>query len=512
MRKFKLTSTALQIVAFLFLSADLAGAVQRPEIVIQRDSRLPITVIDVTFRVGSANDPQGQGGIAFLLGRLLREGGVNAYHGMPARSREQIEEYLYPLAADIDVTVGREQTSLRVLTSASQSLHLFALIEQMILAPEFQDVELSRLKSETLDEVSQRAPREDEEELGKHALEWRMFGANHPYGHLVVGSVNGIKSLSKEKLIDFYSKNFTRDRVVVGVAGVVSPELEKRARTAFENLPLSSGEIKKVPTVAPQKKLRMMIVKGPFQAVGVHLGQPIAVTKKDPQFSAMYLASQGFGKHRTFVGRLMNVVRELRGLNYGTYSYIEEFPHGGHFLMEQNHVARTQQAFSVWARPTTLANSCFLLRQVLRESQNFAKDGLTRVEFEATQKHLVGAIPLLATSLERRLGYAIDASFYGLKTSDPVSLLQSQVRKLTRASVNNVIHSVISPNSFDIVVVTPDTDRMRKEIFESECSVHYPEGIVKPETIQAEDRVISRYPLQIDDANIKVVDSQDLVQ
>jgi zinc protease len=73
--------------------------------------------------------------------------------------------------------------------------------------------------------------------------------------------------------------------------------------------------------------------------------------RADEDFYPLMVANSYFGEHRTFNGVLMNELRGLRGLNYGTYSYIENFiQDGGSTLMLPN-VPRRQQYFSVWIRP-----------------------------------------------------------------------------------------------------------------------------------------------------------------
>ncbi len=92
----------------------------------------------------------------------------------------------------------------------------------------------------------------------------------------------------------------------------------------------------------------------------------------------------------------MRVVRETRGLNYGDYAYVEDFPGGGSLLIEPTQEARSRQMFSVWGRPTTLPNGCFLFKQLLREITSLSSQGITEEEFNQTKSHLLGYIPTLA--------------------------------------------------------------------------------------------------------------------
>ncbi|MBI3542620.1 MAG: insulinase family protein [Deltaproteobacteria bacterium] len=493
-------------------SAALASGVS-PRFVLMKSSDLPITTFNITFRVGSADDPKGDEGLANLTARMLREGGVAAatIAGMklPARTRAELEDFLFPLSADIGVSAEKEQVSLSVTSTGADAETVFGVLAQLILAPAFAPAELDRLKAEELDALSKQLPREDQEELGKAALDQVIYGPSHPYAHVVQGTVKGVGGVTIDKVREFYRSMFTRRRLTVGIAGVVSPRLLARAKAAFGKLPEGTSDRAEIPAAPAKEGVRLTIVKGPFDAVGAHLGQPIPLNRASPEFGDLYLASWAFGKHRSFVGRLMSHVREIRGLNYGTYSYAEDFPAGGHHLSEPTQAARTRQAFTVWARPTTMPNGCFLLRQIYRETNLLATEGLTKAEFDLTKSHLVGNAPLLATGLERRLGYAVDSVFYGLK-GDYLARLQKGAQAATHARVNAVIKKYLHPDRMDMVVVTPDPDKYREQVLGAKCEISYASGVTKAPEVLAEDKVISTYPLGLAPERISVISSESV--
>src|SRR5207249_2189385 len=145
------------------------------------------------------------------------------------------------------------------------------------------------------------------------------------------------------------------------------------------------------------------------------------------------------------------------------YAYVEDFPEGGNHLSEPTQAARARQAFTVWARPTPLENGCFLLKLVHREVHRFADKGLDPSRFALAKSHLTGNAPLLATSLERRLGYAIDSAFYGIR-GDYLKNLQAASQKATRAEVDKLVRGNIRPGALELVVVTPDPAKFKAEI------------------------------------------------
>lgn len=479
------------------------------DVIVQKSSGLPVTTFNVTFRVGSADDPKAAEGLANMTAQMLREGGVRAYKGLPARTRAQVEEFLFPYAADINVSVGREQISFTATSSAADSEAIFELMTQMILAPAFDKDELERLRSEELDALQKQFPREDQEELGKHALERQMWGKGHPYSHVVNGTVASVKAMTLAQVKAFYVNMFTRKRLTVGVAGVVPKALENKIKTVFSPLEQGESAFAKIPPAQEQQGARLLIVKGPFEATGVHLGDPVGFNRASPEFGQMYLMALGFGKHRSFVGRLMKNVREIRSLNYGAYAYVEEFPGGGHSLIEPTQAARTRQAFTVWGRPTTLENGCFLTRQLHREVESLVKKGLTEGEFQLAQSHLIGNAPLLAVGIERRLGYAIDSKFYGIK-GDYIKQLQKSAKAATCKSVHRWIKKHIDPAKLDIVVVTPDPKKFKEQILSPRCDITYAAGSKKDKTVLAEDQKIAVHSLRLKPEDIVIVDSEEL--
>ncbi len=480
------------------------------EVIEKANNQLPITAIHINFRVGSADDPAGKEGIAAITAAMVREGGVKKFKGQKAQTRAEIEEYLYPLAGELGVTVAREQTSFTITVSQEDSHSALDLLAQMILAPAWDNGEFERIKTETLDELENQIPREDQEELGKEVLNQKIFGNTHPYSHLVEGTKKSIKALTLDDVKKFYQDFYIQKRLLVGFAGVDPGGLENKLGTVFSYLAMGTTSKAQVPVSSRTEGLHLTIVEGPFPSTGVHIGSPLSFNRSNlEKFAPMYLTSIAFGKHRSFVGRLMNVVREIRSLNYGTYSYVEDFPHGGHRSTEPTQAARQIQMFTMWGRPTPLENGCFLLKQMHRELKKLSTEGLTEAEFELSQSHLVGSLPMLALSLERRLAYAVDAFFYGIY-GDYIPTLQQKIGSLSRSKVNTEIKKHLNPANVEIVVVTPEAKDFKKQILGANCDIHYANGVQKPEDVLKEDKEISSYSLGIKEENIEIINVDTL--
>ncbi len=493
------------LICLLFIS-QLASAYS---VILKESPELPITAINITFKSGSADDPEKLKGISTLTANLIREGGVASYGDLPARNREELEEILFPLAADISVHSSKEQTSFEVTTTSESAEKVFDLLAQMILAPKFSGSELDRLKAETKDILSKGLPLEDQEELGKAALDRALYGEGHPYSTSIFGNLKSLSSIDTDSIEKFYKTHYTQDRITVAAGGIVPATLKQKLQNVFLKLPATSTAMTAIVKPAPLTKPTLTIVTGPFDATGVHLGLVQSYNRSSADFPAMYLSSMAFGKHRSFVGRLMKVVREIRGLNYGAYAYVEDFPKGGRLMIAPTQVSRQVQAFTMWARPTPLNNGCFLMKQILREFNNVSTEGLSQAEFNLGKSHLNGYIPLLATEISRQIGYAIDSNFYGIK-NDFLQSLQKENEKLQWKQVNSTLSRNLHEGKPSIVVVTKDADALIKELKSGHCKIHYPEGVIKEKAVLKEDEIIANYPMPFEDADIRKISSEGL--
>ena len=112
------------------------------------------------------------------------------------------------------------------------------------------------------------------------------------------------------------------------------------------------------------------------------------MTRKDPDFYPLTVARSYLGEHRTFNGVLMNQLREVRGLNYGDYAYIENFIQDGWTTFPPPNIARRQPHFESGCaryRPTTACSRC---ARALYETDKLGRDGIPQAGFEATKKFL----------------------------------------------------------------------------------------------------------------------------
>src|SRR5439155_276362 len=89
-------------------------------------------------------------------------------------------------------------------------------------------------------------------------------------------------------------------------------------------LPAKSQTPAAIPQARPHGP-RFLLVEKSADSTAISVGMPWTLSRADEDWPAMSIARSAFGEHRQFNGRLVQRLREARGLNYGDYAYIEHF-------------------------------------------------------------------------------------------------------------------------------------------------------------------------------------------
>jgi zinc protease len=191
-------------------------------------------------------------------------------------------------------------------------------------------------------------------------------------------------------------------------------------------------------------------------------------------------------------------------LNYGDYSYIEEFPEGGERIMPPVNVPRRLQLFEVWIRTLPNPQAPFALRAALRELERLVDNGLTAEQFGLTRTFLKKYSLHFAETTTARLGYAMDDRFYGLDEEGHLARFRRMLDELTLEDVNAAIRRHWQTENLHIAIVTGDVSAMRSRLASGEPTpITYPTP--KPPAILAEDRIIETWPLELAESRMKTI-------
>jgi zinc protease len=465
-------------------------------------NRSPLVTFRILFMTGSAADPEGKEGVAALTAAMLAEGGSRRM------TYEQIQDAFYPMATSFSYQIDKEMTVFSGTTHIDNLDRYYSIISQMLLEPGFRQEDFTRLKTDAINYLKVSLREANDEELGKEQL-YNTIYAGHSYGHHNVGSLGALERLTLDDVRAFYRQHYTRPNLVLGMAGGYQPAFVKKVQADFSKLPVGTPGKMNIPAPKVDAGMRIEIIKRDTRSTGISLGFPLEVTRRDRDWPALSVVASYFGQHRSSNSYLYQRLRELRGLNYGDYAYIEYFPRGMFQFAPDPNLGRTRQIFQIWIRPVEPQNGHFTLRAALYEYDKLVRDGMSKEAFEGAREFLLKNINILTSTQDANLGYALDSRYYGIP--DFNTYMRERLSSLTLEDVNNAIRRYLKSDRMRIVMVTKDAEGLREAIIGNKPSpIKY--NSPKPAEILEEDKIIQDYRINVKPEDVVIVPVERVFQ
>ncbi|MGX4644175.1 M16 family metallopeptidase [Massilia sp. SYSU DXS3249] len=463
--------------------------------VLVQKSALPQVRFKLLFAAGSAHDPKGKEGLAALTAAMV------ASSGSQGRKIDEVTKALFPLAGSFNEQVDKEMTTFSGSIHKDNWNEYLDIALPLLLEPGFREEDFRRLKDAQKNALQLDLKDNNEEEFGKERLQGNVF-AGTPYAHPVLGTLKGIESITLDDVKAFYRQAYTAGAVRVGISGDVSDAMTNALKSSLARLPAGPG----LPaTGKPQGRkpngLEVEIIEKNTRATAISFGLPLEVTRSHPDFPALWLAKTWLGEHRASSSHLYQQIRELRGLNYGDYAYIEAFPRGMYQFFPSPNLGRKAQLFEVWIRPVAPQNAHFSLRLALSELGKLVNGGMSQQDFETTRGYLMKNVFVMTATQDQRLGYALDSQWYG--TPEFTQMMRDGLAKLTVADVNAAIKKQLSARNLSVVFITKDAAGLKQALVSDAFSpIKY--DAPKPQAVLDEDQVIGNMKLGIKAENVKI--------
>ncbi|TMP31340.1 peptidase M16 [Pseudoalteromonas rubra] len=467
--------------------------------VLDKTNASPLVDVNLLFYTGAAADPKGKKGVAALTAAMIANGGSQS------KSYKEIQKALYPIAGSFDYQIDKEMLSLRGRVHKDNAAQWYALISEQLLNPGFREDDFKRLKKELIDNIKAGLKASNDEELGKEVLYHKLY-QGHPYESYNLGDLSDLEALTLEDVKAFYRSQFTQAKLNVGITGALDEQLKARMLNDLAKLPKGEESRLTIPDAPALEGRHATIVEKSAKSTAVSFGFPIDTIRSSKDWTALWLVRSYFGEHRNSNAYLFQRIRQVRGMNYGDYAYIEYFPRGMFQTKPDANLGRSEQIFQVWLRPLRSNNDAHFATRVAQfELDKLIKDGMTEGDFEATRNFLSNFVPQMVASQDRQLGYALDSQFYN--TDEFVTYVRDQLASLSVEDVNRVIRENLQSDNIHYVFVTGDAADMKTRLVnQTESPMHY--NAEKPQALIDEDKQIANYKLAIPAANIEVMKAE----
>ena len=389
-------------------------------------TEIPMLDVRIVFDAGSARDA-GISGLAELTNGLLTEGAAG-------KTAKQIAEIFESVGAQIDYEAARDMALVGV-RSLTESRYLSAAIEglkQVLTQPDFPldafQRELNRMK------VAVKARQQSPSSLAADAFNKAVF-ADHPYASPTSGTKESLEKLTLDDVIKFYKQYYVASNATIALVGNVERwQAEEIVKAVVSNLPVGE-KASALPEVKPLTEAKKIVIDYPSAQTHIFVGQP-GMKRGDKDYYSLYVANHPFGGSG-FSSRLVEVIREDRGLAYSVYSYFSPLRETGVFAMGmQTKTEQTEQALS-------------LLNQQLKK---YVEEGPEKDELAASLSNITGGFPLKIDSNGKLLEYIAMIGFYDLPI-DALDHFIDNINSVDVKKVNDVLARRLQPDKMVTVVV-----------------------------------------------------------
>ncbi len=385
---------------------------------------IPFSSLEIRFKGGASLDAPDKRGATNLMVGLLEEGAGD----MDAR---QFAAKVEGLAASFDFNVYDDAMSVSAQFLTENRDQAMDLLRLALQNPRFDEDAITRVRAQVISAIQSEAT--DPDKISGRTFDTLAFG-DHPYATSRNGTVESVTALTRDDLIAAKNAVMARDRLFVGAVGDITPEeLGKLLDDLLGELPATGAEM-------PKKA--EYLLKGGVTVVPFDTPQSVVtfghegIERHDPDFFAAYVMNTilgGSGRQ----SRLMEEVREKRGLTYGVYTYLVPMDLAALYM---GRVAsandRVAQAIDV----------------VRDEWVKMAENGVTAEELESAKTYLTGAYPLRFDGNGPIANILVGMQMDDLPI-DYITTRNDKVNAVTLEDIKRVAKRLVRPDDLHFVVV-----------------------------------------------------------
>lgn len=386
---------------------------------------MPMIDIRVDFAAGSSRDTAKTSGLAGMTRYMMTRGAGDL-------DEDQISGSLAGIGAELGGNFDRDMAGFSMRTLSSRQDEAVGILAKILKSPRFDDKILEREKMRAMAEIrdSQTSPGY----VVNKTFNSLLYG-DHPYALPPQGEVDTVKALTRQDVVDFYKDHYTAGKEVIAIVGdLTRAQAEAVSNKLSEGLP-PDRPLPALPEVPlPDKPVEKDI---PFPSTQSHIliGYP-GVTRDDPDYFPLLVGNYVLGGGG-FESRLLNEVREKRGLAYSVYSYFYPLEKKGPFEVGlQTRKDQTKEALGI----------------VRKTIDDFIAKGPTHKDLVSAKENLIGGFPLRIDSNKKIVDYLAMIGFYSL----PLTYLDDFTKKVGAVTVGEIRDAFsrrVNPRDMVTVVV-----------------------------------------------------------
>ena len=388
---------------------------------------MPLVQFSMTLQGGLLLDDPNKIGVANLVGNLLKEGTKN-------RTPMALEEAIADLGSSITIAASKTAITIRVNTLASKFDQTYALFEEVLLEPRWDEKEFARIKEETKETIKRQQANPGA--IANDVFEKLLYGEKPVLGHTTLGTAESVNKITIDDLIRYYERNFSPTVTHLAVTGDLTQEKAMRVfKTLESKWTARHVDIPTYETPAPRDKPALFFVDSPgARQSQIRIGY-LGLAQTDPDYHAALVMNYKLGG--SFNGILNLILREEKGYTYGARSGFSGTRYPGPFT----------------ASSAVRSNATFESMKIFKdELAGYRSRMITEADLAFTKNAMIQSDARRFETYNALIGMMDDIALYN-RPVDYVKQEEAVVRNMTREEHRHIAEKYIHPNRMVYLVV-----------------------------------------------------------
>ncbi len=377
--------------------------------------------LSIAVKAGSSNEPAGRSGAAHFTEHMV-------FKGTKTRSPMELKEPIERVGGTLNAFTGKENTVYFARVPDSKSRIALSILKDICSESLFPQKFFDLEKQVVMEEIS--AADDDPADIVYEQFFMNVWGKCN-YGNPVLGTLDSIKSINRQDLLNFYKTKYCPSNMVFSVAGNFPTDL----LDCFSDLSYTQSKREVSSLIyAPERSITVTEredLKQLHMLIGIE-----APSRQDPDFNVFQVLNTLLGGGMS--SKLFNRLREELGLVYTIDSGLISYPEGGLFFI---YAATTPERFIQ------------LKDELMKELFRLMKKGINEQDINYGKERLKGKLLLSTESTYSTMMRNLDT---GLAFGRPLTVeeMVERVNAVDISRMEKVMEQYFSRN-WVLSLVTP---------------------------------------------------------
>src|SRR4030095_2898685 len=389
--------------------------------------KIPAVSVRLVFKNAGSFMDGAEYGLASLTAELLTKGTAK-------RRASVIAEVIDFLGASLAAGSDWDGSYVSLSCLKKHLLSTVDVLADVVINPQFKEDEIKRVKEQRISSILQG--KDDPSNLSDKLFNKVVFD-KHPFANPPEGAENTIQKLQQKDFINFYSKYYTPENLILAFVGSISVDealkiVEEKFSKWHGGISPDTGQIYDFTSSFSPKNVYIADKPGAVQS-SLRIGH-IGIERNNPDYIAVSVMNTILGGF--FGSRINYILREKNGFTYGARSGYNSRIQKGEFSVDTE--VRTEVTYQA-------------IRLILDELKKITIDYVEEDELKLVKNYLTGVFPLQLETANAVATRVINLKLYDLPKNYYNKYI-STINKLTKEDIVKAAKKYIHPDNLFIVV------------------------------------------------------------